>query len=153
MELPPPRIHIPRERYIVDTERASPTLLYETLVAPPVDVIERPYTLDEIRYSVSLRDRMPRIDLNTVTFESGSWELGADQIPLLADIGAGIRHAIEQNARGMFSLLKGTPMQLVPTFTICHCRIGVPKRSLSFSGRSLVCPRRTSAPRATASSI
>ena len=58
VNLPPPRIHIPRERYIVETERASPALLFETLIAPPVDVIERPYTLDEIRYSVSLRDRI-----------------------------------------------------------------------------------------------
>jgi outer membrane protein OmpA-like peptidoglycan-associated protein len=106
VELPPPRIHIPRERYIVEMEHASPVLLYETLLAPPVDVIERPYTLDEIRYSVSLRDRMPRIDLNTVTFESGSWELGPDQIELLADIGAGIRRAIEQSPQEVF-LIEG----------------------------------------------
>jgi OOP family OmpA-OmpF porin len=106
VELPPPRIHIPRERYIVETDRATPTLLYETLLAPPVDVIERSYTLDEIRYSVSLRDRMPRIDLNTVTFESGSWELGPEQIQLLADTAAGIRRAIEHNPQEVF-LIEG----------------------------------------------
>jgi outer membrane protein OmpA-like peptidoglycan-associated protein len=106
VNLSPPRIHIPRERYIVESERASPTLLYETLIAPPVDVIERPYTLDEIRYSVSLRDRMPRIDLNTVTFESGSWDLAPDQIQLLAEIGAGLTRVIEQNPQEVF-LIEG----------------------------------------------
>ena len=53
-------IRIPHDRYIVETERASPALVYETLIAPPVDVIERRYSLDEIRYSAPLRDRMPR---------------------------------------------------------------------------------------------
>ncbi|MEZ5788069.1 MAG: hypothetical protein R3D62_16705 [Xanthobacteraceae bacterium] len=83
VDLPPPVVRIPRERYIVESERANPALIYDTLVAPPVDEIERPYTLDEIRYSAPLRDRMPRIDLDTVTFEFGAWELcaRADRTP------------------------------------------------------------------------
>ncbi len=47
------------------------TYVYDALIAPPVEEIDRPYTLDEIRYSAPLRDRMPRVDLNTVTFETG----------------------------------------------------------------------------------
>lgn len=99
VELAPPRIRIPRERYIVEIERASPVLIYETLIAPPVDVIARAYTLDEIRYSSTLRDRMPRIDLNTVTFDTGSWELTLDQIAKLAGIAEGINRAIRRNPR------------------------------------------------------
>ena len=76
VDVPPPVIRIPRERYIVDMRGASPALLYDTLMAPPVEAIERPYSLDEIRYSAPLRDRMPRIDLDTVTFETGV--VGAD---------------------------------------------------------------------------
>ena len=90
----------------METERATPTLLYETLLAPPVDVIERPYSLEEIRYSVSLRDRMPRIDLDTVTFDTGSWELGPGQIQLLADTAAGVRRAIEHSPQEVF-LIEG----------------------------------------------
>jgi outer membrane protein OmpA-like peptidoglycan-associated protein len=106
VNLPPPIIHIPRERYIVETERASPTLIYDTLLAPPVEVIERPYSLDEIRYSAPLRDRMPRIDLNTVTFEFGSWELTRDQIDRLAGIAEGLNRAIQNNPREVF-LIEG----------------------------------------------
>jgi outer membrane protein OmpA-like peptidoglycan-associated protein len=106
INLPPPAIRIPRERYIVESERADPTLIYETLIASAIDVIERPYTLDEIRYSVSLRDRMPRIDLNTVTFDSGSWEIVPEQIQTLAEIAAGLNRAIELNPQELF-LIEG----------------------------------------------
>ena len=44
-------IRIPRERYIVDAEEAPPEVIYETLMAPPVERIERRYSLDEVRYS------------------------------------------------------------------------------------------------------
>ena len=49
--LPPPVIRIPYNRYIVDAEDAPPELIYETMMAPPVERIERRYSLDEIRYS------------------------------------------------------------------------------------------------------
>ncbi len=104
--LPPPVIRIPRERYIVEDEFADSALLYETLLAPPVELIERPYSLDEIRYSAPLRDRMPRIDLNSVTFDSGSWELSPDQIEKLAAIADGLNRVIAQNPREVF-LIEG----------------------------------------------
>ncbi|WP_244601658.1 OmpA family protein, partial [Rhodoplanes serenus] len=106
VDVPPPVVRIPRERYIVETERADPALLYETLTAPPVDTIERAYTLDEIRYNAPIRDRMRRIDLDTVTFESGSWELGPAQIQLLAGIADGLNRAIQQNPQEVF-LIEG----------------------------------------------
>jgi len=106
VNLPPPVVRMPRDRYIVEIERASPALLYETLIAPPIEAIERPYTLDEIRFSAPLRDRMPRIDLNTVTFESGSWELSPDQVEALAGIAEGLNRAIQHNPREVF-LIEG----------------------------------------------
>jgi OOP family OmpA-OmpF porin len=106
VNLPPPVIRIPRERYIVESEWADPALLYETLIAPPVEVIDRRYSLDEIRYSAPVRDRMPRIDLNTVTFDSGSWELTPDQVEALAGIAEGLNRAIQLNPREVF-LIEG----------------------------------------------
>jgi OmpA-OmpF porin, OOP family len=106
IDLPPPVIRIPHDRYIVETDTATPTLLYDTLLAPPVDVIDRPYSLDEIRYSAPLRDRMPRIDLNTITFDTGSWEIPPAQIEQLASIAASLNRAIEANPREVF-LIEG----------------------------------------------
>ncbi len=39
--------------------------------APPVDRIERRYSLDEIRYSPGVRLLMPSVDLSTINFETG----------------------------------------------------------------------------------
>jgi len=104
IDIGPPRIRIPRERYIVDYGQYynDPRYLYDTMMAPPVDFIERPYTLDEIRYNAPLRDRMPRIDLNTVNFETGSWELTDDQIQRLGPIADGMNQVISRNPRAVF---------------------------------------------------
>jgi outer membrane protein OmpA-like peptidoglycan-associated protein len=99
--LPPPVIRIPRERYIVDAQYARPGDIYYALWAAPVDHIDRRYTLDEIRYSPTLRERMPRIDLDTVTFDSGSWEVTPDQVDRLA-VADGINRAIVANPSEVF---------------------------------------------------
>jgi OmpA-OmpF porin, OOP family len=106
VDLPPPVVRIPRERYIVEAEYADPRLIHDTLVAPPVDRIDRRYTLDEIRYSPGVRDRMPRIDLDTINFETGSWEITPDQAQKLAAIAQGINQAVQQNPREVY-LIEG----------------------------------------------
>jgi OOP family OmpA-OmpF porin len=106
VHLPPPVIRIPRERYIVEADRADETLIYETLIAPPVERIDRRYTLDEVRYSAPLRDRMPRVDVDTITFDTGSWEVSADQADRLAPIADAMRRAIERNPDEVF-LIEG----------------------------------------------
>ena len=106
IDLPPPVIRIPREHYIVDAEYAQPDDIYDALWAAPVDYIQRPYTLDEVRYSFPLRERMPSVDLNTVTFETGSWEVSPDQIDRLAVIADGMNRAIAANPSEVF-LIEG----------------------------------------------
>jgi outer membrane protein OmpA-like peptidoglycan-associated protein len=102
VDLPPPVVVIPRERYIVDLERATPAIVYETLIAPPVERIARRYTLDEVRYSEPLRERMPRIDIDTITFDTGSWEITPDQVARLAVIADPINRAIARNPGEVF---------------------------------------------------
>ena len=74
--------------------------------APPVEQIERRYSLDEIRYSPSVRQLMPSIDLNTINFESGSWEIPPDQAAKLQAIADGLNRAITRNPREVF-LIEG----------------------------------------------
>jgi OmpA-OmpF porin, OOP family len=106
VDLPPPMIRIPYDRYIVDSEDAPPDLIYDTMVAPPVDRIERRYSLDEIRYSPSVRQLMPSIDVNTINFETGSWEIPPDQAARLQSIADGLNRAIQRNPREVF-LIEG----------------------------------------------
>ena len=106
VDLPPPVIRIPRDRYIVEAETASPDLIYDTLIAPPVERIGRRYSLDEIRYSPSVRQLMPSIDLDTINFETGSWEIPPDQAAKLQAIADGLNRVIAANPRAVF-LIEG----------------------------------------------
>src|SRR5580692_6192712 len=106
VDLTPPVIGIPSDRYIVDAEDASPDLIYDTMEAPPVDRIDRRYSLDEIRYSPSVRALMPSIDLNSINFETGSWEIPPDQAAKLQVIADGLNRAIARNPREVF-LIEG----------------------------------------------
>jgi len=106
VDLPPPVIRIPYDRYIVDSEDAPPDLIYDTMEAPPVDRIERRYSLDEIRYSPSVRQLMPSIDVNSINFDTGSWEIPPDQAAKLQVIADGLNRAIQRNPREVF-LIEG----------------------------------------------
>jgi outer membrane protein OmpA-like peptidoglycan-associated protein len=99
-----PVITIPRERYIVDTSMAPAPLLYETLQAPPLVAIERPYTMDEVRHNVALRDRMRRVDIDSITFDSGSWEVTADQHQRLGVVAEAIGRVLAQNPDEVFMI-------------------------------------------------
>ncbi|WP_204322325.1 hypothetical protein, partial [Streptococcus pneumoniae] len=61
--LPPPRIEIPEDRYVVDAGQADEGLIYETLSAPPVAPLPRRYTLDEVRYSPAVRAYTRSVDI------------------------------------------------------------------------------------------
>lgn len=100
--LPPPPLPIPRERYIVDAEQADERLIYETITAPPIAAIPRRYTLDEVRYSPDLRARMRSVDIDTVTFETGSWEVAPNQAQRLSVIAGSIRQALQRAPNEVF---------------------------------------------------
>lgn len=100
--LPPPPLPMPRERYIVDADRADEELIYETITAPPIAAIPRRYTLDEVRYSPDLRARMRSVDVDTVTFDSGSWEVAQGQAQRLAVLAESIKRAVQRSPNEVF---------------------------------------------------
>jgi outer membrane protein OmpA-like peptidoglycan-associated protein len=104
LSLAAPVITLPREQYIVDVSAAPQPLLYETLEAPPLVAIERPYSLDEIRYNVVLRDRMRRIDIDSITFETGSWEVTEEQQPKLQAVAAAMQQVLSQKPDEVFMI-------------------------------------------------
>ena len=106
LDLPPPRVHIPRRSYIIETEGATPEEIYGVLMAPPIERLERPYSLEEIRYNAPLRARMPSVDIDTITFETGSWEVSPDQGNRLSVIAQSINRGIETNPSEVF-LIEG----------------------------------------------
>jgi outer membrane protein OmpA-like peptidoglycan-associated protein len=102
LDLPKPDVTIAPELYVRDAAGASAADISLTLAAPPVVSIERRYTLDEILYNEALRARMPRVDIDTIHFETGSSEIGPDQASHLAIVAEGVADAIKKNPDEVF---------------------------------------------------
>ena len=73
LDLPPMRLDIPVEEYILDADDVDdPDDYYDFLEQPPVERVERLYSVDEVKRSARIRDKTRRVDLDTLTFEFGS---------------------------------------------------------------------------------
>jgi outer membrane protein OmpA-like peptidoglycan-associated protein len=123
LALSSPVVAMPRERYIVEYDRASDDDLYDVLVSPPIERLERAYSLEEIRYSRPLRERMRRIDLDTINFETGSFEVTEDQYGKLERMARAMGRAIEKNPAEVFLIEGHTDA------------VGTPEDNLSLSDR------------------
>jgi outer membrane protein OmpA-like peptidoglycan-associated protein len=102
VRLPLPPILIPRERYIVEAESAPPQVIYETFAAPPVAPVERRYGLEQVVNSPDLLGRVRRVDVDSVTFASGSWQVDESQIGALDTIADSLLQLIDDNPGEVF---------------------------------------------------
>ncbi|GAB2203960.1 hypothetical protein ROS1_07750 [Roseibium sp. ROS1] len=96
-ELPPLEVGIPRDRYIVPAGRANYDEIYQTFTAPPVEQVEQAYSLRDIRENERLRDKVRRVDLDTITFDTGSAVVRQSQVPQLEDIARASQALIDQD--------------------------------------------------------
>jgi outer membrane protein OmpA-like peptidoglycan-associated protein len=97
IRLPRLVVPIPRRDYIVDLQRASEADIEAALRAPPVERVERIYSLEEVRRSERLRDKVRRIDLDTVTFNSGSAAISRSQVRTLTWIGEALEDVLYED--------------------------------------------------------
>ena len=104
LDVPAPRISIPRERYIVDARGASEDDIEEAFDAPPVEKLERSYSLDEIRQSAPLRQHVRSVDLDAITFDTGSWDVRDDQVKKLEKVGLAMEDKIKKDPRTIFMI-------------------------------------------------
>jgi outer membrane protein OmpA-like peptidoglycan-associated protein len=105
-DLPPMRLSVPLDNYIIDTSTEPDRDYYEFLEQPPVERVERVYSLDEVRYSARIRDKVPRIDLDTVTFATGSAEIPMNQASSLRKVADAISKVLKRDPAETF-LIEG----------------------------------------------
>ena len=107
-ELPPMRLRVPIDDYIIDvSSRQNEDYDYEEFLAkPPVEQVERVYSIDEVKYSARIRDKVRRIDLDTITFETGSAEIDRDQASTLRGVAKAIGELLDRNPGETF-LIEG----------------------------------------------
>ncbi len=106
VDVRPVTVNIPQTQYIVEPSRAPVEQVYQAVTAEPVAELDRTYTLNQVLFNQSLRDYMPRVDIDTITFETGSAEVPTDQIDTLEVIGAAIEEAVADNPQEVF-LIEG----------------------------------------------
>lgn len=101
LDLPPLHLTIPEEEYILDAQQVEdPDVYYAFLERPPVERVERLYSIDEVKRSARIRDKTRRVDLDTITFEFGS-----------ADVPEGEIRRLEGVAKAMEKLLAKNPAE------------------------------------------
>ncbi|WP_245266817.1 OmpA family protein [Mesorhizobium sp. LNHC252B00] len=123
-DLPPMRLTIPREEYILDSENVEdPDDYYTFLEQPPVERVQRLYSIDEVKRSARVRDIARRVDLDTLNFDFGSASISDTEVQKLEGV-----------ATAMEKLLKKNPAE---TFLIeGHTdAVGTPEANLALSDR------------------
>ncbi|KXF77086.1 hypothetical protein ATN84_12155 [Paramesorhizobium deserti] len=105
-DLPPLRLAIPEEEYIFDDPDAPEDEVYAFLSQPPVERVERTYSIDEVKRSARLRDKLRRIDLDTITFGFGSAEIAEDQIARMENVANAMLEILKKNPAETF-LIEG----------------------------------------------
>jgi outer membrane protein OmpA-like peptidoglycan-associated protein len=105
-DLPPMRLRIPLRDYIIDTSGDQDRDYYEFLSEPPVEPVERVYSLNEVKYSARIRDKVRRIDLDTITFATGSAEIPMSQARSLRKVADAMNEVLRKDASETF-LIEG----------------------------------------------
>ncbi|NLR96324.1 OmpA family protein [Rhizobium sp. P38BS-XIX] len=105
-DLPPMRLLIPLSKYIIDTASNRNADYYDFLREPPVEPVERIYSVNEVRYSARIRDKIRRIDLDTITFATGSSDIPMTQASTLRGVADGISKIIKNDPTETF-LIEG----------------------------------------------
>jgi outer membrane protein OmpA-like peptidoglycan-associated protein len=107
-DLPPMRLRVPIDDYIIDvSSRRDRDYDYEEFLAkPPVEQVERVYSIDEVKNSARLRDKVRRVDLDTITFETGSADIDRQQAATLRGVGQAIADILDRDPGETF-LIEG----------------------------------------------
>jgi outer membrane protein OmpA-like peptidoglycan-associated protein len=105
-DLPPMRLTVPVRDYIIDTSTDPDRNYYDFLAEPPVERVERTYSLDEVRNSARIRDKVRRIDLDTITFATGSAEVPQSQANTLRKVADAMLEVIDKDPGETF-LIEG----------------------------------------------
>ncbi|RWH58279.1 MAG: hypothetical protein E5X40_17415 [Mesorhizobium sp.] len=107
LDLPPLDLDIPVRDYILDAEWVEdPEDYYTFLDQPPVELVERTYSLDEVRRSARIRDKVRRIDLDIINFEFGSAQIPESEIGKLEGVAEAMQRLLKENPGETF-LIEG----------------------------------------------
>jgi outer membrane protein OmpA-like peptidoglycan-associated protein len=105
-QLPPLQLTIPPREYVLDASYADQQQVAQFLDQPPVETIQRYYTIDEVKRSARLRDMVRRLEIGDLTFETASATISQSEIGTLSAVANAMLTLIQQNPAETF-LIEG----------------------------------------------
>jgi len=100
--LPPAGIALAAGVYALDSSRASHDDYVGTFMAPPVRALPRRYTLDDVVTDPELRAAVRSVNIDILTFPSGSARIPDGQLGRLADLADAIHATLRQRPDEVF---------------------------------------------------
>jgi len=98
LDLPPLRLNIPVQDYVLDAADADEDSVQTFFSQPPVESVARLYSIDEVKRSSRVRDSVRKLEVGGLTFDTGAATVGRDQVGSLSTV-----------ANAMLALLKTNP--------------------------------------------
>lgn len=100
LDLPPLRLNIPARDYVLDAAYADENEVSTFFRQPPVEQVQRLYSIDEVKRSARVRDSVRRLEVGNLTFDTGAATINRDQVASLSNV-----------AKGMLDLLAANPAE------------------------------------------
>jgi outer membrane protein OmpA-like peptidoglycan-associated protein len=105
-DLPPLKLNIPADQYIMDADTSDDQQVYNFLAQPPVEQVRRIYTIDEVKRSARLRDSVRRLEVGDLTFDTGKATISRNQVGALQDVADAMTKLLQRNPGEVF-LIEG----------------------------------------------
>lgn len=100
LDLPPLRLNIPARDYVLDAAYADENEVSTFFRQPPVEQVQRLYSIDEVKRSARVRDSVRRLEVGNLTFDTGAATIDRNQVASLSNV-----------AKGMLDLLAANPAE------------------------------------------
>jgi outer membrane protein OmpA-like peptidoglycan-associated protein len=105
-DLPPLRLSISAQDYVLDAGQANEGQVQQFFSQPPVEQVQRLYSISEVKRSARIRDMVRRLEIGDLTFDTGSATLSTDQVPALSNVANAMLQLLQQNPAETF-LIEG----------------------------------------------
>lgn len=105
-DLPPLRLNIPVQDYVLDASFADEDEVETFFRQPPVEQVARLYSIDEVKRSSRVRDSVRKLEVGGLTFDTGAATISRDQVSALSNVANGMLQLLAANPNETF-LIEG----------------------------------------------
>ncbi|WP_424984087.1 OmpA family protein [Maritalea sp. S77] len=106
LDLGPLRLDIPVSEYVLDADEADEDELVQFLDQPPLERVQRLYSINEVKRSARIRDMVRRLEVGGLTFDTAKATISTNQIDSLTNVANAMLDLLDENPAETF-LIEG----------------------------------------------